>query len=152
MAPESSMVEQAVARALRDNLERIQRTGDELHQAINDMVAACSSSKPTNALPPMLRAQAAAASLSAALDVLSRFTALSLQTGPRSPLEERITEAIGQVATEPPPVLVRPAPSIPEPRATGPEPRAVASEPVPAPPARPPIPRPSVETDLYAPQ
>ena len=65
MAPESSMVEQAVARALRDNLERIQRTGDELHQAINDMVAACSSSKPTNALPPMLRAQAAAASLSA---------------------------------------------------------------------------------------
>jgi hypothetical protein len=146
MAPESSMVEQAVARALRDNLERIQRTSDELHQAINDVVAACSSSKPTNALPPMLRAQAAAASLSASLDVLSRFTALVLQPGPRSPLEERITEAIGHVAPEPPPPApVRPAPSMPEPR-------AVAPEPVSAPPLRPPIPPPSVETDLYAPQ
>jgi hypothetical protein len=152
MAPESSMVEQAVARALRDNLERIQRTSDELHQAINDMVAACSSSKPTNALPPMLRAQAAAASLSAALDVLARFTALALQSGPRSPLEERITEAIGQVAPEPPPGPVRPAPSIPAPRAAAPEPRVPDPEPASFPPPRPPIPPPSVETDLYAPQ
>jgi len=152
MAPESSMVEQAVARALRDNLERIQRTGDELHQAINDMVAACSSSKPTNALPPMLRAQAAAASLSAALDVLARFTALALQSGPRSPLEERITEAIGQVALEPPPAPVRPAPSFPAPRAAAPEPRVPDPELASFPPPRPPIPPPSVETDLYAPQ
>jgi hypothetical protein len=152
MAPESSMVEQAVARALRDNLERIQRTSDELHQAINDMVAACSSSKPTNALPPMLRAQAAAASLSAALDVLARFTALALQSGPRSPLEERITEAIGQVAPEPPPAPVRPAPSIPAPRAAAPEPRVPNAEPASFPPPRPPIPPPSVETDLYAAQ
>jgi hypothetical protein len=152
MAPESSMVEQAVARALRDNLERIQRTSEELHQAINDMVAACSSSKPTNALPPMLRAQAAAASLSAALDVLARFTALALQSGPRSPLEERITEAIGQVAPEPPPAPVRPAPSIPAPRAAAPEPRVPDPEPTSFPPPRPPIPPPSVETDLYAPQ
>jgi len=152
MAPESSMVEQAVARALRDNLERIQRTGDELHQAINDMVAACSSSKPTNALPPMLRAQAAAASLSAALDVLARFTALALQSGPRSPLEERITEAIGQVALEPPPAQVRPAPSFPAPGAAAPEPRVPDPELASFPPPRPPIPPPSVETDLYAPQ
>jgi len=152
MAPESSMVEQAVARALRDNLERIQRTSDELHQAINDMVAACSSSKPTNALPPMLRAQAAAASLSASLDVLSRFTALSLQSGPRSPLEERITEAIGQAAPQPPPAPVRPTLSVPEPRAAAPEPRIPALEPASFPPPRPPIPPPSVETDLYAPQ
>ena len=152
MAPESSMVEQAVARALRDNLERIQRTGDELHQAINDMVAACSSSKPTNALPPMLRAQAAAASLSAALDVLARFTALALQSGPRSPLEERITEAIGQVALEPPPAQVRPAPSFPAPGAAAQEPRVPDPELASFPPPRPPIPPPSVETDLYAPQ
>ena len=151
MAPESTMVEQAVARALRDNLERIQRTSDELHQAINDMVAACSSSKPTNALPPMLRAQAAAASLSATLDVLSRFTALALQSGPRSPLEERITEAIAQVAPEPPPPApVRPTPGIPEPRAAAPQPRVAAPEPTHVPPPRPPIPPPSVETDLYA--
>jgi len=143
MAPESSAVEQAVARALRDNLERIQRTSDELHQAINDMVAACSSSKPTNALPPMLRAQAAAASLSAALDVLSRFTALALQSGPRSPLEERITDAIGHAAPEPPSAPVRPAPSVPEPRAAAP------AQQVPPPSQRPAPSYPPVETQLH---
>jgi len=143
MAPESSAVEQAVARALRDNLERIQRTSDELHQAINDLVAACSSSKPTNALPPMLRAQAAAASLSAALDVLSRFTALALQSGPRSPLEERITDAIGHAAPEPPPAPVRPAPGVPEPRAAAP------AQQVPPPPQRPAPSHPPVETQLH---
>ena len=144
MSPEPNAVEQAVARALRDNLERIQRTSEELQQAINDIVAACSSSKPTNALPPMLRAQTAAASLSAALEVLSRFTALSLQPGPRSPLEEKITEAIGKAAPEPPPAPARPAPSIPEPRAAAP-----VSVPTPAarvePPTPPPLP---IEAEL----
>ena len=121
MSPEPNAVEQAVARALRDNLERIQHTSDELQQAISDIIAACSSSKPTNALPPMLRAQTAAASLSAALEVLARFTALALQPGPRSPLEEKISEAIGGVA--PPasgPAPARSAPSAPEPRAAAP--------------------------------
>src|SRR5882757_6539610 len=56
MPQESTAIEQAVSRAIRDNLERIQRTTDELNQAVNDVVAACASSKPTNALPPMLRA------------------------------------------------------------------------------------------------
>ena len=60
MAPESSAIEQAIARALRDNLERIQRTSDELHHAVNDVVAACGSNKPTNALPSLLRAQTSA--------------------------------------------------------------------------------------------
>jgi hypothetical protein len=141
MSPEPNAVEQAVARALRDNLERIQHTSDELQQAINDIIAACSSSKPTNALPPMLRAQTAAASLSAALEVLSRFTALALQPGPRSPLEEKITEAIGHVAPEPvsAPVPARPAPSTPEPRAAAPAsaPRAPRLAPVPDPLAEP---------------
>ncbi len=141
MSPEPNAVEQAVARALRDNLERIQRTGDELQQAINDIVAACSSSKPTNALPPMLRAQTAAASLSAALEVLSRFTALALQPGPRSPLEEKITEAIGKAVPEPAaapaPTPLRPAPSVPEPR---------AAAPAPAPRMQPPPP--PIETEL----
>jgi hypothetical protein len=141
MPPESNAVEQAVARALRDNLERIQRTSDELQQAINDIVAACSSSKPTNALPPMLRAQAAAASLSASLEVLSRFTAMSLQPGPRSPLEERITEAIGHAVPEPPPAPTRPAPSHPEPRA------AVPAK-APAPPVHQPPPEPEMEAEL----
>src|ERR1700741_3163986 len=130
MAPEPNAVEQAVARALRDNLERIQRTSDELQQSINDIVAACSSSKPTNALPPMLRAQTAAASLSAALEVLARFTAMALQSGPRSPLEDKITEAIGRVAPEPPPPPARPAPSHPEPKAAAPA-HAPRSQPVP---------------------
>jgi hypothetical protein len=143
MAPEPNAVEQAVARALRDNLERIQRTSDELQQSINDIVAACSSSKPTNALPPMLRAQTAAASLSAALEVLTRFTAMAMQPGSRSPLEEKITEAINRVAPEPSAPPARPAPSYPEPRAAAPAP-------TPAPPPRiEPVPEPQVETEIH---
>jgi hypothetical protein len=141
MAPEPNAVEQAVARALRDNLERIQRTSDELQQSINDIVAACSSSKPTNALPPMLRAQTAAASLSAALEVLTRFTAMAMQPGPRSPLEEKITEAIGRVAPEPSVPPARPAPSYPEPKAAAPA-RTSA-------PHIEPVPEPQVETELH---
>src|SRR5208283_3974210 len=117
MAPEGNPVEQAVARALRDNLERIKHTNDELTQALGDVVAACSSSRPTNALPPMLRAQTAAAALSASLDVLSRFIAVVLQPGQRSALEEKITQAIGIVAPEAPAVPERPAPVAPTPQA-----------------------------------
>ena len=95
-------VEQAVSRALRDNLERIQRTSDELHQAIGDVVASCASSKPANALPPMLRAQTAAASLAAALEVLSRFVTASLQPGPRSPFEAEIARIVGSLAAAEP--------------------------------------------------
>jgi hypothetical protein len=118
MAQEPNAVEQAIARALRDSLERLQRSSDELHHAVNDVVSACASNKPTNALPPLLRAQTSAASLSAALEVLSRFVALSLQTGPRSPLEARITDAMGKVAAEPPATPQRPAPSQPKPMAS----------------------------------
>jgi hypothetical protein len=92
MAQEPSIVEQAVARALRDNLERIQKTTDDLHHAVNDVVSACGSNKPTNALPPMLRAQTAAASIAAALEVLTRFIASSLQTGTKSSIERSIVE------------------------------------------------------------
>src|SRR5277367_3899980 len=88
MAQDPSIVEQAVARAVRDNLERIQRTTEELHHAVNDVVSACGSNKPTNALPPMLRAQTAAASIAAALEVLTRFVAASLQTGTKSAIEQ----------------------------------------------------------------
>jgi hypothetical protein len=87
MAQEPTIVEQAVARALRDNLERIRKTTDELHHAVNDLVSACGSNKPTNALPPMLRAQTAAASIAASLEVLTRFVASSLQTGTKSSIE-----------------------------------------------------------------
>ena len=129
MSPEPNAIEQAVARALRDSLERIQRNNNDLAQAISDVVAACSSSKPTNALPPMLRAQASAASLSAALEVLSRFIALTLQAGVRSSLEERIVDAIGVMTPEAPAAPARPAPSIPAPQAATVVPAASAEEP-----------------------
>ena len=132
MAQELNSVEQAIARALRDNLERLKQTSDDLHHAVNDVVSACASNKPTNVLPPLLRAQTSAASLTAALEVLSRFVALSLQTGPRSPLEAQITDLVGRAAPEPAPARPRPAPASPKPmaRTVAPAPRV---EPAPAP-------------------
>ena len=105
-------MDQAVARALRENLERIQRTSDELHQAVGDIVSACASSRPTNALPAMLRAQTAAASISAALDILSRFVTSAAHSSPQAPLSASgaIPASAGHV--RPP---VRPAPPQPEP-------------------------------------
>jgi len=91
-------LEQAVSRALRDNLERIQKTSDELHQAINDVVSACASTKPGNALPHMLRAQTSAASMAAALEVLARFVTFSLQPNQRSQYEEQVARLIGSAA------------------------------------------------------
>jgi len=119
-------VEQAIVRALRDNLESIKRTADELHDAVNDVVSACASNKPTNALPSLLRAQTSAASLAATLEVLSRFVAVSLQTGPRSSFEDQLTDLVGRVAPEPPPAPQRPMPSQPVPKAgqASPVPRA----------------------------
>jgi hypothetical protein len=126
MAQEPSAVEQAIVRALRDNLESIKRTADELHHAVNDVVSACASNKPTNALPSLLRAQTSAASLAATLEVLSRFVASSMQTGARSPIEAQLTDLVGRVAPEAPPAPQRPAPSQPVPKAAqaAPTPRA----------------------------
>jgi hypothetical protein len=100
MPQEPTAIEQAVSRAIRDNLDTIQRTTDELNQAVNDVVAACASSKPTNALPPMLRAQSTAASIAAALEVLSRFVAITLNPGPRSPLEAEMTRLTSAISAE----------------------------------------------------
>jgi hypothetical protein len=132
MSPEPNAFEQAVARALRDNLERIQRTSDELNQAVNDVVAACSSSRPTNALPPMLRAQCGAAALAASLEVLSRFITLALNPAPRSPLEDKITQVIALQELEVTPAHVRP---------TSPTAPAAAPTPAPAPDAEIPVAR-----------
>src|SRR5215468_9555105 len=139
MSNEPNAVEQAVVRALRDSLERMQRNSDELHHAVADVIAACSSSKPTNALPPLLRAQTSAASLTAALEVLSRFIAISLQAGARSPLEAGISRLTTGLAVQAPPgspAPVRPVVGVPEPKAAVP---AVFAETV-APPS---IPEPS---------
>jgi len=131
MAQESSVVEQAIVRALRDNLESIKRTADELHHAVNDVVSACASNKPTNALPSLLRAQTSAASLAATLEVLSRFVAVSMQTGPRSPIEAQLSDLVGKVAPEPPAAPQRPAPSQPVPKAAQAPPARPAPRPAP---------------------
>jgi hypothetical protein len=139
MAQEPSVVEQAIVRALRDSLESLKRTSDELHHAVNDVVSACASNKPTNALPALLRAQTSAASLAATLEVLSRFVAVSMQTGPRSPIEAQLTDLVGKVVPAAPEAPQRPAPSQPVPKA------AQAPPVAPARPATPPRPAPVVE-------
>jgi hypothetical protein len=100
MGGDSNALEQAVARTLRDNLGSIQRSSEELHQAINDLVSACASSRPGNALPPMIRAQTSAASLSASLEVLSRFVTASMQPALPSPFEQEISRATSLIAAE----------------------------------------------------
>jgi hypothetical protein len=82
-------LEEAVSRALRDNLAPLQRTADELHHAYGDLVAACGSSRPSNALPALLRAQTAAAALAAGLSVLSNFVAVALNPREQQASEER---------------------------------------------------------------
>ena len=103
MPADPNSVEQAVSRTLRDNLEKIQRNANELHQAINDLVSACSSSRASNALPSMLRAQTSAAALSATLEVLSRFVTGSLQTAMRMPFEPEAFQIPTMSAPAPPP-------------------------------------------------
>ena len=82
-------LEEAVSRALRDNLAPLQRTADELHHAYADLVAACSSSRPSNALPALLRAQTSAAALAAGLSVLSNFVAVALNPGEKPASDRR---------------------------------------------------------------
>jgi len=110
MAADPNAVEQAVSRTLRDNLEKIQRTADELHQAVNDMVAACASSRASNALPSMLRAQTSAASLSATLEVLSRFVTSALQSAPRMPFEPDVLR-VPSLGAPPVPAFEQPPPA-----------------------------------------
>ena len=113
-------VEQAVSRTLRDNLATLQATADELHQAVADLVAACASSRPANALPPMLRAQTSAASLAAALEVLSRFVTSAMLAAPQAAVEKETVYVVGPAAPAPPRTEAPPAPSIPTPMAAAP--------------------------------
>jgi len=83
-AGEENPLDAAVARALRDNLTPLQRMLEELQHAYSDLAASCASSRAANALPAMLRAQAAAASLSAGLGVLANFVTIALQPRDRS--------------------------------------------------------------------
>jgi hypothetical protein len=115
MAADPNAVEQAVSRTLRDNLEKIQRTADELHQAVNDMVAACASSRASNALPSMIRAQTSAASLAATLEVLSRFVTGALQPAMRMPFEPD-TLRVPSMGAPPAGAFEQPPPAPPHPK------------------------------------
>jgi hypothetical protein len=110
-------LQDAVSRALRDNLAPLQRTAEDLQQAYSDLVAACSSSRPTNALPALVRAQTAASALAAGLSVLSNFVTLALNPRDRHAPEEEPEERESAVATkeieEETPVPVRAAPHSP---------------------------------------
>ena len=130
-SPERAL-EEALSRALRDNLAPLQRTANELEQAFADFMAACSSAKPSNALPAMLRAQAFAASLSASLSVLSNFAAIALSSSGRAAVAEQPfaqpTPQASTIVAEPPPAADRQAQ----------EPHVAAHTP-----ARPPVPAPA---------
>jgi|SRR5579864_5229433 len=123
MTPDSSSMDQAVSRAIRANLESLQRQSEELHQAVADLISACSSSRPANALTATLRAQSTAAALGASLEVLGRFIASAGQSSRRAAddyaaRELETVRAIPVPAHESPAEPERPAPSAPIPMST----------------------------------
>lgn len=91
-------LEEAVARALRDNLAPLQRAVEELQHAYADLTSACASSRVANAIPAMLRAQAASASLSAGLGVLTNFVTLALRPADRSSAGAQAAEMLAAAA------------------------------------------------------
>lgn len=135
--PLERALEDAVSRALRDNLTPLQRTADELHQAYADLVASCSSSRPTNALPAMLRAQTAASALAAGLSVLSNFVAVALNPRDRDGMEESAGEAVEPQASATQAAVAEPeppaAPAEPESESAAEEAPLVPVEPEPEP-------------------
>lgn len=95
-------LEEAVSRAVRDNLIPLQRTLEDLQQAYADLVSACSSARPTNALPAMLRAQATSASLTASLSVLSTFITSVMQQRERELAHEESAGPVHAAVADPP--------------------------------------------------
>ncbi len=94
MAPNTSEIERAVARTLRDSLEKLQHTSEEVSQAVGDLVSACASARPSNALPHLVRAQSSAMSLAASLEVLARFITGALQPGWSAAASEQEERAV----------------------------------------------------------
>lgn len=115
-------LDDSVSRAIRDNLAPLQRSIEELQQAYADLVSACSSSRPTNALPAMLRAQACSASVSASLSVLSTFIASMTQRYERQGPDYEDAEPERAVGVEAPPA----AAPVKTPPREGPAPKAQA--------------------------
>src|SRR5579864_6191769 len=109
-------LDEAVSRAVRDNLPPLQRSIEELQQALSDLVSACSSARPANALPAMLRAQATSAALTASLSVLSSFVSGAMQRREHELALEEITGDLRAVGvTLPPPERREHAPIPPSP-------------------------------------
>lgn len=114
-------MDEAVSRAVRDSLPALQHAIEELHQAIGDLVSACSSARPTNTLPAMLRAQTNAASLSASLSVLASFITSAVQRREREGLSDDVSEDVHAVGVMLPPTERRertPLPPTPTPMAS----------------------------------
>jgi hypothetical protein len=149
-------LEEAVSRALRDNLAPLQRTADDLHQAYADLVASCSSSRPSNALPAMLRAQTAASALAAGLSVLSNFVAVALNPRDRDGAHESAgaqAVAVAEMEPEPiappaPPLRVPPPPELESDWAEEPVVEAPAETPVQAAIEEPSVPEPVASAEV----
>lgn len=143
---DATAVEQSVGRAMRDTLPLVQHTATELGHAIEDLVSACGSRRPSNAMPSMLRAQVAASSLAAMLESLLRLVTLATEPPRMTPAEELISHALSLPAPEPEPMPQMPprgipvpmssaalvAPAVIEAPAEPPAPIVPASEPEPA--------------------
>ena len=99
-SPEQAL-EDAVSRALRENLAPLQSTIDELEKAFADLISACSSASPSNALPAMLRAQTSAAALAAGLSAISNFVSFALKPQSHGPLAVASGTAAPSPAAEP---------------------------------------------------
>jgi hypothetical protein len=116
-------MDDSVSRAIRDNLLPLQRSIEELQQAYADLVSACASTRPTNALPAMLRAQSCSASVSASLSVLSTFITNVMHRRERESAERDDEENIRAVSVEvaqPPAAPQMPPHEIPTPMAQAP--------------------------------
>jgi hypothetical protein len=141
----NEVLDEAVARALSDNLAPLKRTVEDLQKAFSDLVAQLDSNRGSAVLPNMLRAQSSAASLAAGLGVLSSFVAMTLQPrdrigGAAAPAmapettektAEHHVEAPAPVraATPPPAPTSAHAPVQPSPAQTFTAPPAIATEP-----------------------
>ncbi|HEV2306164.1 MAG TPA: hypothetical protein VGR93_11635 [Candidatus Acidoferrales bacterium] len=93
-------MDDSVSRAIRDNLLPLQRSIEELQQAYADLVSACASTRPTNALPAMLRAQSCSASVSASLSVLSTFITNVMHRRERESAEREEEDTVPAVSVE----------------------------------------------------
>ena len=113
-------LDEVVSRAVRDNLPPLQRSLEDLQEAFADLVSACSSARPANSLPAMLRVQAIAASLNASLSVLSTFIASAMQRREREAAADELAgdmRAVGVTLPPSRPVAKIPLPPTPVPMA-----------------------------------